>query len=93
VKIIVVMKQVPDSEAKIKVKGDGSGIETDGIKYVMSPYDEYAVEEALRLKEKVGEGSTVTVVSVGPDRAVEAIRTALAMGADDAVPSISTMRS
>jgi electron transfer flavoprotein beta subunit len=85
VKIIVVMKQVPDTETKIKVKGDGSGIETDGIKYVMSPYDEYAVEEALRLKEKVGEGSTVTVVSVGPDRAVEAIRTALAMGADDAI--------
>jgi electron transfer flavoprotein beta subunit len=84
VKIIVIMKQVPDSETKIKVQGDGSGIETNGIKYVMSPYDEYAVEEALRLKEKVGD-STVTIVSVGPDRAVEAIRTGLAMGADDAV--------
>ena len=84
-KIIVVMKQVPDTETKIKVKGDGSGIETDGIKYVVGPYDEYAVEEALRLKEKLGDGSTVTVVSIGPQRAIEAIRTALAMGADDAI--------
>ncbi|MDP3937286.1 MAG: electron transfer flavoprotein subunit beta/FixA family protein [Deltaproteobacteria bacterium] len=84
-KIIVILKQVPDSETKIKVKGDGSGIETDGIKYVISPYDEYAVEEALKLKEKAGGDSTVTVVSAGPDRTVESIRTALAMGADAAV--------
>jgi electron transfer flavoprotein beta subunit len=85
VKIIVILKQVPDTETKIKVKGDGSGIETDGIKYVISPYDEFAVEEALKLKEKVGGDSTVTIVSAGPDRAIEAIRTALAMGADDAI--------
>jgi len=85
VKIIVILKQVPDTETKIKVKGDGSGIEADGIKYVISAYDEYAVEEALKLKEKVGGDSTVTVVSAGPDRTVEAIRTALAMGADDAI--------
>lgn len=83
-KIIVIVKQVPDTETKIKVKGDGSGIETDGIKYVISPYDEFAIEEALKLKEKIGEG-TVTVACAGPDRAVESIRTALAMGADDAI--------
>ena len=83
-KIIVILKQVPDTETKIKVKGDGSGIETDGIKYVISPYDEYAIEEALKLKEKVGD-STVTVACAGPDRVLESIRTALAMGADDAI--------
>ena len=84
-KIVVIIKQVPDTETKIKVKADGSGIETDGIKYVISPYDEFAIEEGLRMKEKLADDSTVTVVSVGPDRAIEAIRTALAMGADDAI--------
>lgn len=83
-KIIVILKQVPDTETKIKVKGDGSGIETAGIKYVISPYDEYAIEEALKLKEKVGD-STVTIACVGPDRVLESVRTALAMGADDAI--------
>jgi electron transfer flavoprotein beta subunit len=85
VKIVVILKQVPDTETKIKIKGDGSGIETEGIKYVINPYDEYAVEEALRLKEKLADGSVVTIVSAGPDRVVESIRTALAMGADDAI--------
>ncbi len=84
-KIVVIIKQVPDTETKIKVKADGSGIETDGIKYVISPYDEYAIEEGLRMKEKLADDSTVTVVSVGPDRAIESIRTTLAMGADDAI--------
>lgn len=81
--IIACVKQVPDTEAQIKVKADGSGIEEGQIKWVMNPYDEYGVEEALRLKEK--NSGDVTVVSVGPARAMETIRTALAMGADKGV--------
>lgn len=80
-KIGVLLKQVPDTETKIRVKADGSGIETDGIKYVVNPYDEYAIEEALKTKEKGG-GGEVVILSLGPARSVEAIRTALAMGAD-----------
>lgn len=82
--IYVCIKQVPDTETKIKLNSDQSGIDTAGIKWIMSPYDELAVEEALRLKEK-NAGSTVTVVSAGPARVVEAIRTALAMGADNGI--------
>jgi electron transfer flavoprotein beta subunit len=78
------IKQVPDTETKIKVNGDATGIDTAGIKWIMSPYDEFAVEESLRLKEK-NAGSTVTVISAGPDRVVESLRTALAMGADSAI--------
>lgn len=80
--IIVCMKQVPDTEAKIKPTPEGDGIVEEGIKWVMNPYDEYAVEEALRLKEKFKGESTVTIVSIGPKRVLEAIRTALAMGVD-----------
>jgi electron transfer flavoprotein beta subunit len=82
--IYVCIKQVPDTETKIKLNGDSSGIDTAGIKWIMSPYDEFAVEEALRLKEK-NAGSTVTVLSAGPTRVVEAIRTALAMGCDNGI--------
>ena len=81
--IIACVKQVPDTEALIKVKPDGSGIVEDGIKWVMNPYDEFGVEEALRLKEKLG--GEVTIVSVGPARAMETIRTALAMGAEKGI--------
>jgi electron transfer flavoprotein beta subunit len=81
--IIVCMKQVPDTEAQIRVNPDGSGIVDSAIKFVMNPYDEYGVEEALLLKEKFG--GTVTIVCLGPERAIEAIRTGLAMGADKAV--------
>ncbi len=81
--IVACVKQVPDTEALIKVKADGSGIEEGGIKWVMNPYDEYGVEEALKLKE--ANGGEVTVVSVGPARAMETIRTALAMGAEKGV--------
>ncbi len=81
--ILVCMKQVPDTETKIVINPSASGIVTEGIKYVMNPYDEFAVEEALRIKEKLG--GTVTIVSMGPARATEAIRTALAMGADKGV--------
>jgi electron transfer flavoprotein beta subunit len=66
------------------VKGDGSGIDTQGIKYVLNPYDEFAVEEALKLKEAAGSGS-VTVMTLGGEEAKETLRTALAMGADQAV--------
>jgi electron transfer flavoprotein beta subunit len=81
-KIFVCLKQVPDTETRIQLKADRSGVEETGIKWVMNPYDEYAVEEALKLK---GDG-TVTVISVGPKvRVTEALRTAMAMGADDAI--------
>jgi electron transfer flavoprotein beta subunit len=84
-KIFVCLKQVPDTETRIQVKADRSGIEETGIKWIMNPYDEFAVEEALKLKEAKGAG-TVTVVSVGPKaRVAEALRTAMAMGADDAI--------
>jgi electron transfer flavoprotein beta subunit len=83
VDIIVCLKQVPDTETQIKIASDGKSIVTDEIKWVMNPYDEYGVEEALRLKEKFG--GEVTVVSLGPKRVTESIRTALAMGADKGV--------
>ena len=82
--IYVCLKQVPDTETKIKLNGDSSGIDTAGIKWIMSTYDEFAVEEALRLKEK-NAGSTVTILSAGPARVVDTIRTALAMGADNGI--------
>jgi electron transfer flavoprotein beta subunit len=83
-KIFVCVKQVPDTETKIKIAADGKSIDTAGIKWILCPYDEFAVEEAIRFKEK-NAGSTVTVVTAGPDRAVEALRTALAMGCDEAL--------
>ena len=79
-KIGVLLKQVPDSETRIKLGADGAGIDEAEVKWVINPYDEYAVEEALRLKEK--KGGEVVVVTAGPARAVEAMRQALAMGAD-----------
>ncbi len=81
--IIVLIKQVPATESYIEIADDGKSVKTDNIKWVMNPYDEFAVEEALRIRE-AKEGS-VTIVSVGPDKAVEAIRTGLAMGADKGV--------
>ncbi len=82
--LFVLIKQVPDTETKIRPNGSGTGIETDGIKWVISPYDEFAIEEALKTKERLKEG-TVTALTVGPDRSTEALRTALAMGADNAI--------
>lgn len=83
--IFVCIKQVPDTESKIQIKADGSGIESTGIKWVMNPYDEFAVEEALKLRDKLADGSVVNVLTLGPkSRAIEALRTALAMGADNA---------
>jgi len=83
VNIIVCLKQVPDTESQIKIGSDEKSIVTDDIKWVMNPYDEFGVEEALRLKEKFG--GEVTVVGLGPKRVTETIRTALAMGADKGV--------
>ena len=82
--IAVLVKSVPDTEARIRIAGDGASIETQGVKFVMNPSDEFAVEEAIRIRDKRGD-SKVTVISMGPDRAVEVLRTALAMGADEAV--------
>ena len=81
--IIVCLKQVPDTETQIKIASDGKSIVTDDIKWVMNPYDEFGVEEALRIKEKFG--GEVTVVGLGPKRVTESIRTALAMGADKGI--------
>ncbi|MBX6363190.1 MAG: electron transfer flavoprotein subunit beta/FixA family protein [Gemmatimonadetes bacterium] len=83
-KIFVCVKRVPDTEARIKIGADGRSIDPAGIKFIISPYDEYALEAALRLKEAQGEGE-VTVVSVGDAAAAEQLRSALAMGADAAV--------
>ena len=82
-KIIVCVKQVPDTAAKIVIKEGFREINTDQVQFVLNPYDEFAVEEALRIKERK-EGTEVTVITIGPDRVGEAIRTALAMGADRA---------
>ncbi len=82
--IIVCVKRVPDSGTRIRVAGDGEGIDTSGVKYVVNPYDEYAVEEAIQIREEQGEGS-ITALCLGPDDAEEQLRNALAMGADEAV--------
>jgi electron transfer flavoprotein beta subunit len=83
VNIVVLLKQTPDTESVIRIASDGRSIVTTDIKWIINPYDEFAVEAALRLKEK--HGGKVTIVSWGPQRVVESIRTALAMGADDGV--------
>jgi electron transfer flavoprotein beta subunit len=83
VNIIVILKQTPDTEAVIRIAPNERQIETSGLKWIMNPYDEFAMEAALRLKQK--HGGTVTVISCGPQRTVEALRTALALGADDAM--------
>lgn len=83
-KVLVTVKRVPDPETTIRVKSDGSGIETDNIKYVINPFDEIALEEALRIKEKLGSGEVV-LVSIGASVVTEQLRTGLAMGADRAI--------
>ncbi|WP_237155145.1 electron transfer flavoprotein subunit beta/FixA family protein [Oryzibacter oryziterrae] len=80
-KILVPVKRVVDYNVKIRVKADGSGVELANVKMSMNPFDEIAVEEALRLKE-AGKASEVIAVSIGPSQAQETLRTALAMGAD-----------
>ena len=80
-KILVPVKRVVDYNVKIRVKSDGSGVELASVKMSMNPFDEIAVEEAIRLKE-AGKAEEIIAVSIGPDKAQETIRTALAMGAD-----------
>ena len=80
-KIAVCVKRVPDSEARIKIGADGKGIDESGIKFILNPYDEYAVEQALKLKEAAGDGEVV-VVSLGTAAVQETIRAALAIALD-----------
>ncbi|MBI4512616.1 MAG: electron transfer flavoprotein subunit beta/FixA family protein [Gemmatimonadetes bacterium] len=82
--ITVCVRRVPDTETRIKIAPDGKGIDPTGVKFVLNPYDEFAVEEALRLKEQAGQG-TLTAVTLGGEAAKETLRTVLAMGADQAV--------
>jgi len=84
VKVIVCIKRVPDTEARIRVGGDGKTIDSTGLKYILNPYDEFAVEAALKHRELAGSGE-VTVISLGGPEVAETLRTALAMGADQAV--------
>jgi len=84
-KIFVCIKQVPDTETKIKISPDASSIDPNGIKWVINPYDEYAIEESVKLRD-ANAGSQVFVISVGPSKRVsESLRTALAMGADEGI--------
>ncbi len=82
--IIVCVKRVPDTESRITPANDGTSVSTAGVKFILNPYDEIAIEEALSLKEAAGAGS-VTVMTLGGDDSKETLRTALAMGADQAV--------
>jgi electron transfer flavoprotein beta subunit len=81
VKIVVAVKQVPDTETKVAIAPDGRSINEASVTWIVNPYDEYAVEEALKIKEAKGAGEVI-VVTVGPARAATALRTCLAMGAD-----------
>jgi len=90
-KIVVAVKQVPDTATQVKISGaDPKAIDTAGITWIVSPYDEFAIEEALRIKEKRGQGEVVAV-SLGPDRVKEALRSALAMGCDPAWANADTL--
>src|SRR5919109_231365 len=83
-KVLVAVKRVIDFNIKPRVKPDGSGVELANVKMSMNPFDEIAVEEAIRLKER-GVASEIVAVSIGPAKAQETLRTALAMGADRAI--------
>ncbi len=83
-KILVGLKRVVDYNVRVRVKADGSGVETDGVKMSINPFDEIALEEALRIREK-GDASEVIVVSIGTSDAQQQLRTGLAMGADRAI--------
>jgi len=91
-KICVCIKRVPDTETRIKIAADGKSVDEAGIKFILNPYDEFAVEEALRRREAAGAGEVV-VVSLGPEAAQETIRSALAMGADRGVLLKTDIRS
>ncbi len=84
-KIAVCVSHVPDTATKVNVGSDGKTIDPNGVTFIINPYDEFAVEEALKTKEKIGGDSEVVVISVGNDNNKETIKKALAMGADKAV--------
>jgi len=84
VKVLVAVKRVVDANFRVRVKADGSGVELDNVKMAMNPFDEIAVEEAVRLKE-AGIATEIVVVSIGPAKAEDTLRQALAMGADRAI--------
>ena len=86
-KIIVCVKRVVDTETRVKIAPDGSSIDLGGVQFITAPYDEMAVEKAIQLRDAAGEG-TVTVITVGPAAATKELRTALAMGADEAVHAV-----
>lgn len=86
-KIIVCVKRVVDTETRVKIAPDGASIDLGGVQFITAPYDEMAVEKAIQLRDAAGEGS-VTVVTVGPAAATKELRTALAMGADEAVHAV-----
>ena len=88
-KILVPVKRVVDFNVKVRVRSDGSGVDLTNVKMSMNPFDEIAVEEAVRLKEK-GEATEVVVVSIGVKQAQDVLRTALAMGADRAILVVAT---
>jgi electron transfer flavoprotein beta subunit len=83
-KIAVLMKRVPDTASVFKIGSDNKSVDTAGLKYVISPYDEHAIEEAIKLRE-AGKAAEVIIVTAGPEGSQETIRTALAMGADRAI--------
>ena len=83
-KILVPVKRVIDYNVKVRVKSDNSGVELANVKMSMNPFDEISVEEAIRLKE-AGQADEIVAISIGPDKAQETLRTALAMGADRAI--------
>lgn len=83
-KILVTLKRVVDYNVRVRVKNDGSGVETDGVKMSINPFDEIALEEAIRIKER-GEAQEIVVVSIGSDACQQQLRTGLAMGADRAI--------
>ena len=81
--IIVCVSLVPDSTTKVKISTDGKSIDENGVSFIINPYDEFAVEEAIRLKES--KGGEVTVITVGTDKSKEAIKKAFQMGADKGI--------
>ena len=83
-KIAVCIKRTPDTETRVRIAADGVSLDETGVKFILNPYDEFAVEEALQRKEKAGSGEVVAI-ALGPDAAQETIRSALAMGADRGV--------
>lgn len=84
-KIGVCIKRVPDTSSPIKLNAENSGIQEEGLKFVISPYDEFGMEEALKVKEQIGDGAEVIAISVGNEKCHEVLRTALAVGCDRAI--------